>query len=90
MRQSYIEEQKHLVIVDDNGESSPIKDFNFPKMHAHQHVFDHILDKGVTSVYSTKLFERLHGALKTWYLLRTNFKNVAPQVCPYIEVTISL
>jgi hypothetical protein len=50
-------------------------------MHGHSHVFDHILSKGVVLNYSTKLFERLHGPLKTWYLLRTNFKNIAPQVC---------
>jgi hypothetical protein len=49
-------------------------------MHGHSHVFDHILDKGVTLNYSTKLFERLHGPLKTWYLLKTNFKNIASQV----------
>jgi len=66
---------------DDDDTQLPVKEFNFPKMHAHQHVFDHILDKGATYGYSTKLFERLHGPLKKWYLLRTNFKNIAPQAC---------
>ncbi|KAF9470013.1 hypothetical protein BDZ94DRAFT_1329905 [Collybia nuda] len=56
------------------------KNFNFPKMHAHQHVFDHIRDKGATYIYSTKLFERLHHALKKWYQLRTNFRDIAPQI----------
>jgi hypothetical protein len=64
-----------------DSEQTSIKDFNFPKMHGHSHVFDHILDKGITSNYSTKLFERLHGPLKTWYRFKTNFKNTAPQVC---------
>lgn len=49
-------------------------------MHAHQHVFKHIRDKGATYIYSTKLFERLHRALKKWYQLRTNFRDIAPQV----------
>lgn len=57
------------------------KNYNFPKMHNHKHAFDGIRDKGAIHVYSTKLFERLHGALKKWYLLRTNFRNIAPQVC---------
>ncbi|KAF8240509.1 hypothetical protein L208DRAFT_1092878, partial [Tricholoma matsutake] len=61
--------------------SALIKNFNFPKMHAHMHVSDHILEKGVTAVYSTKLFERLHSPLKKWYQLQSNFKNIAPQVC---------
>jgi len=83
MKQKYIEAQKPLTDVEDESDSEQpsIKNFNFPKMHGHSHVFDHILSKGVTLNYSTKLFERLHGPLKTWYLLRTNFKNIASQVC---------
>jgi hypothetical protein len=78
--QEYVEVQKAQIGDDSDSEQISIKDFNFPKMHAHSHVFDHILDKGVTLNYSTKLFERLHGPLKTWYLLKTNFKNTASQV----------
>lgn len=39
-----------------------------------------ILAKGVTRVYNTKMFEKLHGALKDAYHEQTNFKNVGPQV----------
>lgn len=57
--------------------------FDFPKLHAQTHVFDDIEQKGVLRNYSTRLFERLHGPLKTWYQRRTNFKNVAHQVSQF-------
>jgi hypothetical protein len=85
--QEYVETQRTLADMGDELDTeegqqtrTSIKDFNFPKMHAHSHVFDNILDKGITLNYSTKLFERLHGPLKTWYRLKTNFKNIASQV----------
>lgn len=62
------------------AEDAGIKRFNFPKMHARIHIFDDVEQKGVVKNYTTKHFERLHRPLKKWYLLRTNFKNIAPQV----------
>lgn len=56
------------------------KNWNFPKIHTHQHLFDDIRAKGVTRNYSTKPNEKLHGPLKKSYRLRTNFKDVAGQV----------
>ena len=56
------------------------KDWNFPKIHAHSHVFDHIETKGALWCYTTKLFEWFHCSLKCWYQLHTNFKNVEEQV----------
>ncbi len=50
-------------------------------MHSHQHGIQDILEKGVTRNYNTKPNEKLHGPLKKAYLHRTNFKNVADQVC---------
>jgi hypothetical protein len=63
------------------------ENFDFPKLHAQQHVFDDIEAKGVLRNYTTRLFERLHGPFKTWYERRTNFKNVAPQVSQSYAVT---
>lgn len=57
------------------------KNWNFPKLHALLHSFDDIVAKGATRNYNTKPNEKLHGPLKKLYLNRTNFKNVAPQVC---------
>lgn len=60
--------------------SDTIKNWNFPKIHAHSHVFDHICAKGALWAYTTKLFERLHRPLKMWYRFRTNFKKIEGQV----------
>lgn len=49
-------------------------------MHALVHSFDDIREKGVSRNYNTKPNEKLHGPLKKSYLLRTNFRDVAPQV----------
>ena len=57
------------------------KSWDFPKMHTHKHFFDDIEAKGVMRNYNTKPNESLHKPLKTSYRLRTNFKNVATQVC---------
>ncbi|KAI0290729.1 hypothetical protein BC826DRAFT_911593, partial [Russula brevipes] len=57
------------------------KNWNFPKMHALVHSFDDIEAKGASRNYNTKPNEKLHGPLKKSYLMRTNFRNVAPQVC---------
>lgn len=56
------------------------KNWNFPKNHARQHIFDDVESKGVTKNYVTTYNENLHGPLKKYYLNRTNFKNVAGQV----------
>ncbi|KAL1754191.1 hypothetical protein FB107DRAFT_276040 [Schizophyllum commune] len=56
------------------------KDWNFPKIHLHAHLFDSIWDKGATRTQSTKPFEKLHGPLRKIYLEQTNFKNVPRQV----------
>jgi len=45
------------------------------------HLFDDILAKGVTRNYNTKPNEKMHGPLRVIYHRRTNFKDVAPQVC---------
>ena len=49
-------------------------------MHALVHSFDDIREKGASRNYNTKPNEKLHGLLKKSYLLRTNFRDVAPQV----------
>ncbi|KAG1731038.1 hypothetical protein EDD22DRAFT_1014271, partial [Suillus occidentalis] len=56
------------------------KNWNFPKLHMSVHIFDNIEAKGATRNYNTKPNERMHGSLKDSYLLRTNFRDVAPQI----------
>ncbi|KAJ7243981.1 hypothetical protein C8J57DRAFT_1452331 [Mycena rebaudengoi] len=56
------------------------KNWNFPKMHSHDHVFDDIEDKGVTRNFGTKPDEAMHGATRDIYLRQTNFRDVAPQI----------
>ena len=62
------------------------KNWNFPKMHSHQHTPADILAKGVTSNYNTKPSEQMHGDLKRIYSEHTNYKNVEGQVCFYVTV----
>ncbi|KAK0475603.1 hypothetical protein EDD18DRAFT_1115974 [Armillaria luteobubalina] len=57
-----------------------IKDWNFPKAHSHQHLFDDIEAKGITLNYNTKPNESMHGSFKESYQRRTNFKNVDEQI----------
>ncbi|KAG1801818.1 hypothetical protein EV424DRAFT_1474720 [Suillus variegatus] len=59
----------------------PDKNWSFPKMHLAAHLFDDIKAKGATCNYNTKPNEKCHGPLKESYQQRTNFKDVAPQVC---------
>ncbi|KAI0633772.1 hypothetical protein C8Q77DRAFT_1218049 [Trametes polyzona] len=54
--------------------------WNFPKAHTHAHLFDDIQAKGVSRNYNTKPNEKLHRPLKRTYHLRTNQRNVAPQI----------
>ncbi|KAL0064524.1 hypothetical protein AAF712_008469 [Marasmius tenuissimus] len=56
------------------------KSWNFPKAHSYFHLFDDIQSKGVTRNYNTKINENMHHPLKKAYQLRTNFKDIAPQV----------
>lgn len=56
------------------------KNWDFPKIHAHQHVFDDLRRKGAARNFGTKIDEALHGSARNAYLRQTNFKDVAPQV----------
>ncbi|KAJ7824744.1 hypothetical protein B0H14DRAFT_3110853 [Mycena olivaceomarginata] len=57
----YIEKTSQIPGLDE-------KSWEFPKVHAHQHVFDDIRRKV------------MHGSARNTYLRPTNFKNVAPQI----------
>ncbi|KAJ6613821.1 hypothetical protein B0H10DRAFT_1672179, partial [Mycena sp. CBHHK59/15] len=57
------------------------KNWNFPKMHSHQHVFDDIENKGASRNFGTKINESMHGPIRQTYHKLTNFKDVTPQVC---------
>lgn len=62
-------------------EAVPVgKNWNFPKMHLNAHIFEDIVQKGVTRNYNTKPNESMHRSLKDNYHTRTNFKNVVDQV----------
>jgi hypothetical protein len=74
--QKYIE----LSTASSEARDHPVKKWNFPKMHALVHSFDDIEAKGASRNYNTKPNEKLHGPMRKFYLNRTNFKNVAPQV----------
>jgi len=37
------------------------KEWDFPKLHTHQHLFDDIENKGVTCNFNTKPDKNLHG-----------------------------
>ncbi|KAF8217280.1 hypothetical protein K438DRAFT_1954122 [Mycena galopus ATCC 62051] len=56
------------------------KNWDFPKAHLHQHLFDDIERKGVTKNFTTKIDESMHGPVRAAYLRKTNFKNVQPQI----------
>ncbi|KAF9565919.1 hypothetical protein CPC08DRAFT_629091 [Agrocybe pediades] len=66
----------------------PDKQWDFPKLHTHQHMFDDILSKGVTRNFNTKPNEKLNGPLKKFYRNHTNFKNVASQVLRVNEMDL--
>lgn len=61
------------------------KNWNFPKMHSHKHLFADIRAKRATCNFNTKPNEKLHGALKDTYNLQTNKKNVAAQVFGFLN-----
>ncbi|KAK7001923.1 hypothetical protein R3P38DRAFT_2540149 [Favolaschia claudopus] len=56
------------------------KNWNFPKMHSHWHVFDDITNKGATRNFGTKISESMHGPVRQIYHRLTNFKNVTTQL----------
>lgn len=60
------------------------KDWDFPKIHSQQHIFDDIMAKGATRNYNTKTNESLNRPLKGIYLNQTNFRDVAEQVCQMV------
>ncbi|KAJ6471679.1 hypothetical protein DFH09DRAFT_1253869 [Mycena vulgaris] len=62
------------------GQLMKDKNWNFPKMHLHKHVFDDIERKGVSKNFGTKIDEAMHGPARAAYLRQINFKNVAPQI----------
>jgi len=55
------------------------KNWNFPKNHTHDHIFQDILAKGVTRTADTRLGEGMHPPVKKFYKLRSNFKKVDGQ-----------
>ena len=67
-------------LYQDYQNSTGAKNWNFPKIHSHQHGTDDIEAKGVTANYNTKPYEKMHGSSKKTYLRCTNKRNVAPQV----------
>ena len=58
----------------------PLKDWNFPKIHAQLHLFDDIIAKGVTRNYNSKTNESFHGPIRWDYVSGTNFRDVDEQV----------
>ncbi|KAG1800596.1 uncharacterized protein BJ212DRAFT_1450149 [Suillus subaureus] len=65
---------------DDKSADESNKNWNFPKLHMSLHIFDNVEVKGATHNYNTKPNEKMHGLLKDSYLLRMNFRDVAPQI----------
>ncbi|KAJ6475715.1 hypothetical protein C8R47DRAFT_1178958 [Mycena vitilis] len=56
------------------------KNWNFPKIHSHKHVFEDLERKGAARNFGAKIDEAMHRTTRTAYLRQTNFKNVAPQI----------
>ncbi|KAF8145632.1 hypothetical protein K438DRAFT_2097334 [Mycena galopus ATCC 62051] len=56
------------------------KNWNFPKMHARRHAFDHIKSKGAVRNFNTKASESMHGPIRQTYHRMTNFKDVTAQL----------
>ncbi len=59
---------------------SEVKNWDFPKIHSLQHLFDDITTKVATRNYNTKTNESVNQPLKGIYLNKTNFRDVAAQV----------
>ncbi|KAK0472602.1 hypothetical protein IW261DRAFT_1424193 [Armillaria novae-zelandiae] len=71
-------------VCDENEAITPketkTKNWNFPKAHLHQHLFNDIETKGVTLNYNTKPNESMHSSFKESYQRHTNFKNIDEQI----------
>ncbi|KAF8164144.1 hypothetical protein K438DRAFT_2067539 [Mycena galopus ATCC 62051] len=63
-----------------NGTDYENKNWNFPKMHARRHAFDHVRSKGAVRNFNTKSSESMHGPIRQTYHRMTNFKDVTPQL----------
>ncbi|KAH9885840.1 hypothetical protein C8Q73DRAFT_659190, partial [Cubamyces lactineus] len=70
-----LEEYKEFTANDEDS-----KNWEFPKAHTWQHVFDDIRAKGVSRNMDTKPNEKLHGPFKEAYRLCTNRRDVSPQL----------
>ncbi|KAG6914712.1 hypothetical protein DXG01_015761 [Tephrocybe rancida] len=55
------------------------KNLDFPKLHAHKHAVDHIVDKGVLRHSTTRTFEGRHQSLKKGYA-KSSHKNIESQI----------
>jgi len=66
-------------IIAEKPEELDTKNWDFPKIHLQQHLFDDILAKGATCNSNSKTNESLNRPLKQKYT-RTNFREVAEQV----------
>jgi len=66
--------------METRGDGPDVKDWDFPKIHSQQHLFDDIVAKGATRNYNTKPNESLNRPLKGIYVNQTNFRDVAEQV----------
>ncbi|KAF9784401.1 hypothetical protein BJ322DRAFT_1194914 [Thelephora terrestris] len=70
----------------DENNALDTKNWDFPKIHSLQHLFDDIVAKGATRNYNTKTNESLNQPLKGIYLNRTNFRDVAEQILNLIHL----
>jgi hypothetical protein len=61
-------------------DTGAVKNWNFPKIHTHQHCPDDVRGKGVSKGYNTKPYEKMHGQSKKIYAHQTNFRDFVPQV----------
>lgn len=52
------------------------KDWNFPKIHTQVHLFDDIVNKGVSVNFNTKFNGNMHGYVKNIFYDLTNYKDV--------------
>ncbi|KAF8148996.1 hypothetical protein K438DRAFT_2016359 [Mycena galopus ATCC 62051] len=70
--------KKYIVLCE--GTDYENKNWNFPKMHARRHAFDHIKSKGAVRNFNTKASESMHGPIRQTYHRMTNFKDVTAQL----------
>lgn len=68
--------------ISETKDDPKAKKWDFPKIHALQHLFDDIIAKGATRNYNTKVNESLNRPLRGVYVNKTNFRDIAEQVSP--------